>query len=171
MIWLVVTTLATVSSTVEVSSSTRWVARGPGRHTSRISRVLSLYSRDQKVRSGGVGSLGGVKVARGWGAGNVRVRGGVPGGDVVEWTGTWLRLVPSYTWLRASFLVLSRYCWGGSCRSRAATSRCSSGRGGPRSCSNLRSLIKRRLAVTMGRIIYLKLDNFKISYCIKKARN
>ena len=69
MIWLVVTTLAPVSSTVEVSSSTRWVARGPGRHTSRISRVLSLYSRDQKVRSGGVGSLGGVKVARGWGRG------------------------------------------------------------------------------------------------------
>ena len=88
----------------------------------------------------------------------MRVRGGVPGGAVVEWTSTWLRLVPSYTWLRASFLVLSRYCWGGSCRSRAATSRCS-------------SLMKRRLAVTMCRIIYLKLDNFKISYCIKKARN
>ena len=61
MIWMVVTTLAPVSRTVEVSSSTRWVARGPGRHTSRISRVLSSYSSDQKVRSGGVGSLGGVK--------------------------------------------------------------------------------------------------------------
>ena len=136
MIWLVVTTLAPVSSTVEVSSSTRWVARGPGRHTSRISRVLSSYSRDQKVRSGGVGSLCGVKVAwaglcsqnhseprvrlsspgsgspwlgagltlatpttgRRSAPGKVRVRGGVPGGAVVEWTSTWLRLVPRYTW-------------------------------------------------------------------------
>ena len=112
MIWMVVTTLAPVSRTVEVSSSTRWVARGPGRHTSRISRVLSSYSSDQKVRSGGVGSLGGVKLARGWGAWKVRVRvrGGVPGGAVVEGSSTWLRLVPRYTWLGASSLC--RSCLG-----------------------------------------------------------
>ena len=52
----------TVSREVEDSSITMWAARGEGWQTRRMILVSGWYSRDQKVLSGGVLSLCGLKV-------------------------------------------------------------------------------------------------------------
>ena len=68
---------------------------GPTHQQDQPRALVILQGPEGEVRRGG--QLGRREGGPWLGAGNVRVRGGVPGGDVVEWTGTWLRLVPSYT--------------------------------------------------------------------------